>query len=95
MKKLSLSGLTLFVFILLLLWSVTPVLATPSQPQAVQFTPTPDADGRYLYIVQDGDSCLSIALRYLNGDTNKLSEMNNLDEACSLADRTGTPAGYL
>ena len=84
MKKFSLSGLTLSVFILLLLWSVTPVLATPNQPQAVQFTPTPDADGRYLYIVQSGDSCLSIALRYLNGDTNKLSEMNNLDEECSL-----------
>jgi hypothetical protein len=59
-------------------------MATSSQPQAVQYTPTPDADGRYLYIVQDGDSCLSIALRYLNGDTNKLRELNSLDEECAL-----------
>ena len=84
MKKLNLSGFILFVFILLLLWTVTPVTATSSQPQAVQYTPTPDADGRYLYIVQENDSCLSIALRFLNGDTNTLRELNNLDEECSL-----------
>lgn len=31
--------------------------------QIVYMTPTPDADGRVIYVVQQGDSCISIALK--------------------------------
>lgn len=61
----------------------SPASASPAEPQAV-FTPTANADGRILYIVQTNDTCLSIALRFLNGDVNRLRELNMLDEACTL-----------
>jgi hypothetical protein len=45
-------------------------------------TPTANADGRIIYMVKENDTCLSIALRYLNGDVNKLQELNGLDTEC-------------
>ena len=76
--------LLVFPSILLLcviwLWVVIPVTAR-SLPQAIA-SPTPDADGRITYTVQENDTCLSIALRFLNGDVNKIIELNALDADC-------------
>lgn len=61
-----------------------PVLAAPLAQQIA--SPTPDADGRITYIVQKEDTCLSIALRYLNGDINKIIELNKLSADCIIAE---------
>lgn len=54
-----------------------------SQPQVVYQTPTARADGRVIYIVQEGDSCLRIQL--LTGTTiETLRELNKLDQACTI-----------
>jgi hypothetical protein len=46
-------------------------------------TPTPGADGRIIYIVQDGDSCLRIQL--LTGvPVEQLRVLNKLDESCTI-----------
>ncbi|WP_162787775.1 LysM peptidoglycan-binding domain-containing protein, partial [Anaerolinea thermolimosa] len=51
--------------------------------QAVYQTPTPDAQGRILYKVQSGDSCLRIEL--LTGvKVEQLRTLNKLNEACDL-----------
>ena len=60
-----------------------PVNASPQQPQAYYYTPTANADGRITYIVQPGDTCISISL--LNNITlDDLRMLNNLDEDCTL-----------
>ena len=58
--------------------------ATASPPAQVYYqTPTAGADGRIIYIVKGGDTCLSISL--LTGvDINQLRRINNLDEECAL-----------
>jgi hypothetical protein len=76
-------GLLLIIAFLFLI--AVPVTASPLHPQAVQYTPTPDEAGRYLYVVEDGDTCLSIALRFMDGDVNKLVELNSLDADCLIA----------
>lgn len=86
MKTLRHFALALPVLLMILLAIAigsSPASASPAEPQAV-FTPTADADGRILYIVQPNDTCLSVALRFLNGDVNRLRELNMLDEACTL-----------
>ncbi|MEJ5314185.1 MULTISPECIES: SdrD B-like domain-containing protein [Anaerolinea] len=75
-----------FVFILLIglmLASLAlPVAAQPPEQVTYQ-TPTPQPDGRILYIVQPGDNCLRIEL--LTGvKVQTLRELNNLDSACTL-----------
>jgi hypothetical protein len=56
----------------------------PVQAQSTVFTPTAQPDGRILYYVKENDTCIGIALLYLNGDTNKLVQLNNLDENCTI-----------
>ncbi len=59
-----------------------PAAANP-QAQAFYFTPTPDADGRIMYIIKEGDTCISISL--LNGvDLDQLRLLNNLNTDCVL-----------
>ncbi len=58
------------------------VTAAPSLQQPYS-TPTPGPDGRILYIVQPGDTCISIAERH-NLTLTQLRALNNLDEACTL-----------
>ncbi len=75
------------LFAMLLLAGTALVLTSPVQAdnsaQVYYATPTPDADGRILYVVQENDNCLGISL--LTGvDINTLRTQNNLDEACSL-----------
>lgn len=83
-KKASLF-LTFLLAIGLLMAVIVPVsnsALAAAEPQSIVFTPTPGADGRILYIVQAQDTCMTIALRYLNGDVDKLRELNNLDTDC-------------
>ena len=82
-QKILLSiGLLLTSGLLFLL--VLPAAANP-QSQAYYQTPTPGPDGRILYIVKPGDSCLSISL--LTGmDVTQLRLLNNLDEECFLTE---------
>jgi hypothetical protein len=77
----------LLLFALLLLGAV-PLIARPvtaiSQQQIVYQTPTAQPDGRVLYIVQEGDTCLRIQL--LTGTTiEQLRTLNRLDQDCTLA----------
>lgn len=59
-----------------------PAAAEP-QPQVVYQTPTARPDGRVVYIVQEGDSCLRIEL--LTGTKiNTLRELNKLDQNCTI-----------
>ena len=59
-----------------------PVAAEP-QPQVVYQTPTARPDGRVVYVVQDGDSCLRIQL--LTGTTiDTLRSLNKLDQNCTI-----------
>jgi hypothetical protein len=76
----------LFVIIVfLLIWGLAlPFNAASAAPDAQFITATPGPDGRILYIVVDGDSCLQVAL--LHGITvQQLRQFNTrLDEACTL-----------
>ena len=52
-------------------------------PQAVIATPTPQADGRIVYIVKENDTCISIAL-LMGISEQELRDLNNLvAEDCS------------
>ncbi len=60
-------------------------LAQPSTPgphaQAYYYTPTPDAEGRILYTVKEGDTCISVSLlNYV--DLDQLRLLNNLNTDC-------------
>jgi len=59
-----------------------PAAATPSLQVQYQ-TPTAQPDGRVIYIVEDGDSCLRIEL--LTGvKVDTLRTLNKLDQACTI-----------
>ncbi|HET6597512.1 MAG TPA: LysM peptidoglycan-binding domain-containing protein [Anaerolineales bacterium] len=72
---------TLFLFLLSLL---LPFGGVSAAPDAQFVTATPGPDGRILYIVVEGDSCLQVAL--LHGITvPQLRQFNSrLDENCTL-----------
>lgn len=73
----------LFIIAMMLLAGLwLPANAAPNTQQYA--TPTAGADGRILYVVQPGDSCLRIAL--LNGiSVDQLRELNrNLDANCTV-----------
>jgi hypothetical protein len=75
----------LLSLMLIFAWVAIPVTASPQQPQAYYYTPTAGPNGRIIYIVQPGDTCISISL--LNNITlDELRLLNNLDEACSLVE---------
>lgn len=79
---------SLFLTLLILLGGLAALFARPvtagTQPQVVYQTPTARPDGRVVYIVQDGDSCLRIQL--LTGATiDTLRVLNRLDQACTIA----------
>jgi hypothetical protein len=76
-------AVVLFIFILLALRTALAVQASP-EGQVLQYaTPTPGPDGRIIYIVQAGDSCLRISL--LTGVTvDQIRSLNRLNETCDL-----------
>jgi len=73
----------LFIFFILLMRMALVAQASPA-PQVLQYaTPTPRSDGRIIYIVQPGDSCLRISL--LTGvSVDELTKLNRLDANCSI-----------
>jgi hypothetical protein len=81
MKKL------IYPFVLLLFTAVLALAAIPAaaspQPQVFYQTPTPDADGRIIYTVKEGDNCTSIYLLTMT-DINELRLNNNLNANCDL-----------
>jgi hypothetical protein len=77
-----------FVFIPLLLLGILAFLSAPaaadSTNQIVYQTPTAQPDGRVIYVVQQGDTCLRISL--LSGTTiDELRTLNRLDQDCTLS----------
>lgn len=74
----------LLIVCLAALWMAVPV-AAGRLPQQIT-SPTPDANGRIVYIVQPNDTCLSIALRFMDGDVNQLIQLNDLGEACFITE---------
>lgn len=54
-----------------------PVSASPVNPQAYYYTPTPREDGRIIYIVKEGDTCNTISLLN-NIPLEQLRQNNNL-----------------
>jgi LysM repeat protein len=67
----------------LVLLSLPGRVLAGSPGQAVYQTPTPLPDGRILYIVQPGDTCLRVSL--LTGVTlDQIRKLNNLDLNCTI-----------
>ncbi|MCE1252052.1 MAG: LysM peptidoglycan-binding domain-containing protein [Anaerolineae bacterium] len=81
-KKISLLATLLLMIAIMVAWAA-PVEAVSQHPQAVYQTPTPNADGRVIYVVQQNDTCISIYLK-TGADINEIRQLNNLDENCSL-----------
>ncbi len=70
--------------IFLLLANVARPASAGVQPQVYYQTPTPYADGRIIYIVQAGDTCLGIALK-TNVSLDQFRALNNIKtEECML-----------
>jgi hypothetical protein len=79
--------LILFTLALLVFSLIMSAPAAPAQAQIIYQTPTANSDGRILYTVADGDTCLSVILK--NSITmDQLLALNNLDDQCTLT--TGT-----
>ncbi|MDX1436319.1 MAG: LysM peptidoglycan-binding domain-containing protein [Anaerolineales bacterium] len=77
-RKLTiLAGALTVLFALALVFS-SPANASPPAQATPLPTPTPGADGRIIYIVQDGDSVWVIAAKF-NLDLAELYALNNLD----------------
>ncbi|MDX9991389.1 MAG: LysM domain-containing protein [Anaerolineales bacterium] len=83
MKQKLIFGALLIGFLFVFSFVLT-AQALPSA-QLPQFaTPTPGADGRIIYIAQEGDSCLRIQL--LTGvPIEQLRALNRLDENCTIS----------
>lgn len=84
MKRIHLR-LFIFSMVLLLLAGIfsSQNAATSVHAQVQYATPTPQADGRIIYIVQPGDTCIRISL--LTGlSVEQIIILNRLDENCSL-----------
>jgi hypothetical protein len=64
-------------------WVFSPAQASDRLPQAVYQTPTPDASGRIMYIVKEGETCLSISL-LTKVPLGEIQALNNLDANCSI-----------
>jgi hypothetical protein len=77
-QVLSLLGMVVLSILILI-----PTTASAPPPQAVIATPTPQADGRIVYIVKENDTCISIAL-LMGISEQELRDLNNLvAEDCS------------
>ena len=77
MKHKSILSLYLILVIAALILLAAPVMADSGLPQVVYQTPTAGPDGRILYKVKEGDTCISISL--LNKvPFDELRRLNNL-----------------
>lgn len=77
MNKKNLFVLGIFCATLLLLLILVTPAPDSAYSQAFYYTPTPQSDGRIVYIVKANDTCQSIALKN-NIDIQALRELNNL-----------------
>jgi len=76
MKRNGLLFLSLLAALLGLLALAWPAAASPAA-QIVYNTPTPRTDGRIIYVVKSGDSCISIALMHKITE-DQLRTLNNI-----------------
>ncbi len=76
MKRLM---IVLLGLVLVSLWLSRQALpaAASSRPQVVYFTPTPRPDGRIIYIVKQGDTCISVSLLHRISEE-QLRNLNNI-----------------
>jgi hypothetical protein len=73
----------LFIFFILFMRMAFSVHASPNGQVLQYATPTPGSDGRIVYIVKAGDSCLRISL--LTGvSVDQIRSLNRLNETCDL-----------
>jgi hypothetical protein len=81
--KRSIFAAGLFIFFIVLMRLAFSAQASPN-PQVLQYaTPTPGSDGRIIYIVKAGDSCLRISL--LTGvSVDEIRSLNRLNLNCDL-----------
>jgi hypothetical protein len=91
--KRKIFAIGLFIFLALVLRMAIVAQASPN-PQVLQYaTPTPGADGRIIYIVQAGDSCVRISL--LTGvSEDQLRSLNKLNQNCDLREGQELVIGY-
>ncbi|MCD6577338.1 MAG: LysM peptidoglycan-binding domain-containing protein [Anaerolineaceae bacterium] len=75
-KTMRVFGLLSMTMLLILI--MIPTTASAPLPQAVISTPTPQADGRIIYIVKENDTCISIAL-LMGISEQELRELNDLE----------------
>ncbi len=81
-KRKFLSLLAVLALAVMAVSLALPARESP-QAQAYYYTPTPDADGRILYVIKEGDTCISISLlNYVELD--QLRILNNLNADCVL-----------
>jgi hypothetical protein len=81
--KRKIFAISLFIFFFLLMRMALVAQASPSTQVLQYATPTPGSDGRIIYIVQPGDSCLRISL--LTGvSMEEIRKLNRLNETCDL-----------
>ncbi|MFZ3150273.1 MAG: LysM peptidoglycan-binding domain-containing protein [Anaerolineaceae bacterium] len=87
-QKRFLLPLSIFVILLGLgIISLTLINFSPAEAQATYQTPTPDANGRIYYTVEEGDTCTKVYL-LTNVTISDIIRLNGLDEECTLV--TGT-----
>ncbi|MEW6241226.1 MAG: LysM peptidoglycan-binding domain-containing protein [Chloroflexota bacterium] len=98
MKLNLLPAFGILLLIVMLFGLALPAQASPA-PQVVQYaTPTPGPDGRIIYIIQPGDTCISISLKtgvpidVLRGQNPTLDENCNLIAGQELLLGLGGPA---
>ena len=82
MKTKPVLAIFLFLASILLLWSQIPAAASPVQ-QGSYPSPTPGPDGRIIYLVKAGDTCIQISLMY-GVSVEYIRTTNLLDENCTL-----------
>ena len=82
MKTKPVLAILLFLAGAALLWSQNPAAAAPAR-QGTYPSPTPGTDGRIIYIVQAGDTCIQISLMY-GVPVEYIRTTNLLDENCTL-----------
>ena len=75
--------IAVFLAAFLLLRLSFAALAAPAAQVQTYSTPTPGADGRIIYVVEEGDNCLRISL--MTGVSMEfLRQTNHLDENCTI-----------
>ena len=86
--KWAVPAMGLILAVLLFIALFFPPKVPTAYSQAFYYTPTPGIDGRILYVVQENDTCISIALK--NGiSEQQLRELNNLQANDCLSIRPG------